>query len=97
MHLLCRVHCIRTLKWKLGKKSDAKSRRHLIAALCNRFMQDGARDSVDNALEAATSPEKASYIRREWEASLPIWANYAREHSALLLQVSGRTTHVTCT
>jgi hypothetical protein len=86
---------MRTLKKKLGTKADAKSRRHLMAALCNRFSLKGARDSVDEALKAAASPEKASYIRREWQASLPMWANYAREHSALLLQVSGRTIHVT--
>jgi hypothetical protein len=86
---------MRTLKKKLGIKADAKSRRHLIAALCNRFSLKGARDSVDEALKVAASPEKASYIRREWQASLPIWANYAREHLALLLQVSRRTIHVT--
>jgi hypothetical protein len=79
---------MRTLKRKLGTKADAKSRRHLMAALCNRFTLRGARDSVEQALETAASPEKASYIRREWEASLPMWANCSREHSALLLQVT---------
>ncbi len=54
----------------------------------NRFSLKGARDSVDDALEAVASPENASYIRREWQASLPMWANSAREHSALLLQVA---------
>jgi hypothetical protein len=65
-----------------------------MAALYNRFSLRGARDSVNDTLKIAASPEKISYICREWQASLLIWANYVREHSALLLQVSGRTTHV---
>lgn len=32
--------------------------------------------------------EKKNYIRRNWLDSLPKWANYAREHSPLLLQAT---------
>ncbi len=58
-----------------------------MAALCNRRTEPGARDSVTKAIEVAASPEKAKYIRDNWLKTLPLWANYAREHSALLLQV----------
>ncbi|KAH7346348.1 hypothetical protein BKA65DRAFT_274970 [Rhexocercosporidium sp. MPI-PUGE-AT-0058] len=86
-HLLCRVHCMRTLKRKLGTSADAKSRGHVMAALCNRRTETGARDSVAKAIKVAASPEKAKYIRDNWLKTLPLWANYSREHSALLLQV----------
>ena len=78
---------MRTLKRKLGTSADAKSRGHVIAALCNRRTEPGARDSVAKATKAAASPEKARYIRDNWLKTLPLWANYSREHSALLLQV----------
>jgi len=58
-----------------------------MAALCNRRTEPGARDSVDKAIEAAASPEKSKYIRNNWLKTLPLWANYSREYSALLLQV----------
>jgi hypothetical protein len=35
----------------------------------------------------ASSPEKAKYIQVNWLSNLQMWANYSREHSALLLQV----------
>jgi hypothetical protein len=78
---------MRTLKRKLGTSADAKSRGHMMAALCSRRTEPGARDSVAKAIEAAASPEKAKYIRDNWLKTLPLWANYSREHSALLLQV----------
>ena len=59
----------------------------MITALCYRRTEAGARDLVAKAIEAAASPEKAKYIRDNWLKTLPLWANYAREHSALLLQV----------
>jgi hypothetical protein len=78
---------MRTLKRKLGTKADAKSRGHVIAALCNRRTKAGAHDSVAKAIKAAASPEKAKYICDNWLKTLPLWANCSREHSALLLQV----------
>ena len=59
----------------------------MMAALCTRRTEIGARDSLDKAIKAASSPEKAKYIRDNWLKTLPMWANYSREHSALLLQV----------
>jgi hypothetical protein len=88
MHLLCRVHCIHTLKKNLGTKADAKSRGHMLAALCNRRSEEGAHDSFNKAVDHATSPEKARYLRVNWLPTLKMWANYSREHSALLLQVT---------
>jgi hypothetical protein len=79
---------MRTLKRKLGTSADAKSRGPMLAALCNRRTEPGARDSLAKALDTAASPEKAKYIRDEWESSLKLWANCSREHSALLLQVT---------
>jgi len=58
-----------------------------MAALCTRRTEIGARDSLDKAIKAAASPEKAKYIRDNWLRSLVTWANCSREHSALLLQV----------
>jgi hypothetical protein len=36
----------------------------------------------------AKSPESANYIKNYWLADIEKWANYARDHSALLLQVT---------
>ena len=52
-----------TLKRKLGAKADAKSRGHITAALYTHRTEAGARDSINKAIKAATSPEKANYIR----------------------------------
>jgi hypothetical protein len=65
MYLLYYIYYIYTLKWKLSKKSNIKSRRHLIIAFYNRFTQDSARDSVNNALKVIISLEKVNYIRHE--------------------------------
>jgi hypothetical protein len=58
-----------------------------MAALCSRRTEAGARDSTDKAIKTAASPEKAKYIHDNWLKTLPMWANYSREHSALLMQV----------
>jgi hypothetical protein len=78
---------MQTIKRKLGAKADAKSRAALTAALCSRRTEPGARDSLDQAIKAAASSEKADYIRDNWSKTLRLWANCSREHSALLLQV----------
>jgi hypothetical protein len=54
---------MQTIKRKLGAKADAKSRAALTAALCSRRTEPGARDSLDQAIKAAASSEKADYIR----------------------------------
>jgi len=78
---------MRTINHNLKSKADSRSRAALTAALCNRRTEPGARDSVEQAIRYAASPEKARYIQVNWLANLRMWANCAREHSALLLQV----------
>jgi hypothetical protein len=77
---------MRSIKRKLGTKADDKARAALILALCGRRTEPGARESVEEAIKHA-SPESANYIRSQWLPNLRMWANCAREHSALLLQV----------
>ncbi|KAH9203596.1 hypothetical protein DL95DRAFT_501919 [Leptodontidium sp. 2 PMI_412] len=67
---------------KLGTSADAKSRGHVMAALCNRRTEPGARDSVAKAIKTAAGLEKAKYIRDNWLKSLPLWANYSPYRAA---------------
>ncbi|TAQ84793.1 hypothetical protein B7494_g6880 [Chlorociboria aeruginascens] len=87
-HLLCRVHCQRTIKRKLGTKADSRSRAALMSALCNRQTKLGALESTNQAIALAANSQSADYIRNNWLSEIEKWANYAREHSALLLQVT---------
>jgi hypothetical protein len=59
----------------------------MIVALYSRRTNIRARNSLDKAIKAAASPEKAKYIRDNWLKTLLMWANCSREHLALLLQV----------
>jgi hypothetical protein len=59
-----------------------------MAALCNRRTKYGALESTNQAIALAGSPESADYIRNNWLPEIEKWANYARDHSALLLQVT---------
>ena len=77
---------MQTIKRNLGSKADEKSRTALTAALCNRRTEPGARDSVEEAIRYAASPEKANYIRSNWLVNIRMWADCSREHSPLLLQ-----------
>jgi hypothetical protein len=63
---------MRTLKRKLATNADAKSRGHVMAALCNRRTEPGACDLVAKAIDAAASPEKAKYIRDNWLKTLSL-------------------------
>jgi len=48
----------------------------------------GCEDSITKAIEACPK-DKKDYVRKEWGIdSAHMWANYARQHSALLLQVA---------
>jgi hypothetical protein len=76
---------MRTLKRRLGTSADAKLRGHVMTALCSRRAKPGVRDLVAKAIDTAVDPEKAKYIRDNWLKTLPLWANYSREHLALLL------------
>lgn len=62
--------------------------RHLITALKWRKTAYGARESVLAAIKAIRTEKMKQYIENEWLSTLPQWANYAREHSPLLLQVT---------
>ena len=59
-----------------------------MAALCNRRTRHGALESTNQAIDLAGSPESANYIQNNWLPDIEKWANYARDHSPLLLQVT---------
>jgi hypothetical protein len=61
---------MRTIKRKLGSKSDAKARAALTTALCNRRTEPGARESTEKAIKVAGSSESADYIRSYWLPTL---------------------------
>jgi hypothetical protein len=63
---------MRTLKRKLSTSADAKSRGHVMAALCNRRTKPSARDSIEKAIKAAASLKKARYIHDNWLKTLPM-------------------------
>jgi hypothetical protein len=65
--------------------ADVIARGHVMAALCSRCTEIGARDLLDKAIKAAASPEKAKYIRDNWLKTLLMWANCLCEYLALLL------------
>ena len=84
-HLLCRVHSMRSLDRAL--KTQKAARNHLIAALKYRKTSLGCDDSIERAFQAATNEKTRRYIKKEWQNTKALWANYARTHSCLLLQV----------
>ncbi len=59
-----------------------------MAALCNRRTKLGVLESTNQAITLAGSSESADYIRNNWLPDIDKWGNYARDHSALLLQVT---------
>ena len=59
-----------------------------MAALCSRRTRIGVLESTNQAIQLAATQESANYIRRNWLPEIDKWANYAREHIALLLQVT---------
>lgn len=84
-HYLCRTHSERTLNRKLAGDTCKIAKKHLYDALYFRKTEPGCDDSLNKALKAAPM-EKRSYIQREWVLTKQKWANYARQHSCLLLQ-----------
>jgi hypothetical protein len=88
-HLLCMVHSERTLKRNFAGPKYKKSLHHMIAALKYRRTKGGCMDSLQQALDALPEGdiEKERYINKEWVQTASQWANYAREHSTLLMQV----------
>ena len=84
-NFLCRTHFERTLNRKLGGTACRIAKKHLYDALYFRKTKSKCDDSLKKTLAAASS-EKRQYIKREWVATKFQWANYARQHSCLLLQ-----------
>ena len=85
-HLLCKVHSLRTLRKALSGEANRRCREHLMAALYNQKTKPGCEESIQAAINAALEPRR-SYIEKEWWVTRAEWANYARCHSSLLLQV----------
>lgn len=79
---------MRTIKRKLGSKGNTRARAALLAALCNRRTKAGALESTYQAIKYAEDEKSADYIRLNWLPDIEKWGNYARVHSALLLQVT---------
>lgn len=87
-HLLCQVHSERTLRRRLAGEKYASSRSHLLRALKYCRTRPGCMESIDLAIQMAPDETTKKYISEHWKATAAQWANYAREHSPLLLQVS---------
>lgn len=47
----------------------------------------GCEQSAEEVIAAAPTADSQQYIRKDWQATMPDWANYARCHSSILLQV----------
>lgn len=58
----------------------------MTTALKTRKTEVGCLDSIEKAIKAAPDDRKR-YIEDNWLSTRKTWANYAREHSPLLLQV----------
>ena len=84
-HFLCRTHSERTLNRKLAGPQCKTAKKHLYDALYFRKTEPGCDDSIAKAMQAAPA-NKREYIEREWMQTKSQWANYARQHSCMLLQ-----------
>ena len=84
-HFLCRTHSERTLNKKLAGDVCKIAKKHLYDALYFRKTEPGCDDSLHKALKSAFLKNR-QYIQREWVLTKQKWANYARQHSCLLLQ-----------
>ena len=61
------------------------ARHHLYSGLYYRKTLMRCEDFINSAIQAALANKKA-YLKREWLNNKHLWANYARQHSYLLLQ-----------
>ena len=86
-HFLCRKHSERTLRLKLAGDICKASFEHLYKALYYRFSEQGCLDEIHAAIAKAPDSKK-EYIRQWWLDTRRLWANYARQHSCLLLQIT---------
>jgi hypothetical protein len=90
-YLLCSLQSERTLRRRLAGKRLHSCLNHPLSALKGRFTEPGCLQSINAAIvaaEAIKDLETAKYIRENWLPTRHMWANYAREHSPLLLQVT---------
>lgn len=90
-HLLCSVHSERTLRRRFGAPKYREVLAHMLAALHSRRTETGCIQSINAAIQilvARKDEAQAQYIENFWLDSRAQWANYARDHSPLLLQVS---------
>jgi hypothetical protein len=94
--LLCRVHSERTLRRNLAGSACQASLQHMLHALRNRKTRAGCEESVQKAIKAAPGHKK-QYLVSSWLARMEMWANFAREHSTLLLQVCFYSTSASLT
>ena len=85
-HFLCKKHFERTLNRKLADDKCKKIREHLYFALYFRKIREDCENSIKRAIDAVSNQEKRDYVEREWWKTRKIWANFARQHSCLLLQ-----------
>jgi hypothetical protein len=90
-HLLCRVHSERTLNRHLKGSRNKRAMNHMIAALKYRKTGPGCEESIEAAMIAAPDQGIRDYLWKEWWVTREKWANYARTHSCLLLQVCSPT------
>jgi hypothetical protein len=87
-HFLCKVHSERTLQRNFKGKEYADTLKHLLTALKYRKSRAGCEESIQQAIRATRDEKKRKYIQKEWLTTMDSWANFARTHSCLLLQVS---------
>lgn len=85
-HFLCRTHSERTLNLHLAREDCKKSKDHLYTALYLRKSKLGCEESINAAIEVAPDDKTRKYIVNEWWKTRALWANYARQHSCILLQ-----------
>ncbi|KAI1436370.1 hypothetical protein GGR50DRAFT_693366 [Xylaria sp. CBS 124048] len=89
--LLCSVHAGRTLKRKLSSSRYQTCLEHMLAALKFRRTETGCDESIELALQSLQAQgdmKMMEYIIENWKERKPMWANYAREVSPLLMQIN---------
>ncbi|KAK9243328.1 hypothetical protein V1506DRAFT_523762 [Lipomyces tetrasporus] len=78
---------MRTLKRRLNRNETKQTQRHLMTALMSETTKIGCDQEIYLAIQAARTDSDKEYIRKEWKERKHMWAAYARQHSAVLLQI----------
>ncbi len=84
-HFLFCIYSERAMNRTLAGDACAEARGHLYRALYYRKTAIRCEDSINSAINAAPLSKRA-YLKREWLNNKKLWANYARQHSYVLLQ-----------